>query len=372
MAGASGASGMTGTERPWSHPGGRVFAGLLFDGRTAVAHSVQVRLRPEGLLIEPETGHGQDFWPHASLVSNGPLLAGEPVVVGLKDRPGARLQVDDPTFRDLLLAQAPQLGTKAQRARQRRDVLAVLGVVAALFVIFFVLPVPWARMGATLVPDAAWQAMGERLRPLLATRVCARDEGLAALRILEARLRAGMAAAGMTERQSRIQVAELPMVNAFTLPGGQIVVSSALVRKAGSPEEVAGVIAHEIGHVLARHPEASLIRALGMTGLLSVLTGGSGMAESVMHLVMLKYSRDAEREADRLAMEILRGAEVDPVALARFFERMMKAHGEPPAVLSTHPPGKARMRLFRALSGQWPMRPVLDDRAWKALKRICQ
>ena len=353
---------------------GRIFAGLYFDGRSALAHPVRVRITPQGLILEREGGSGHDIWPYESLVSSGPLIAGEPAVIGLKEKPGARLQVDDPAFRDVLLDLAPQLGARAHRRRQRKEMWTVIGALAAIVVIFFLLPIPWARMGASLLPESFWTSLGERLRPLVAEDICVRAPGMVALKSIEERLRAGMEAEGLSAPAMPIQVARMPMVNAFTLPGGHIVVTSALIDQAQSPEEVAGVMAHELGHALARHPEASSIRTIGLMGLVGVLTGsGDLLAQQVMSLVLLKYSRDDEREADRLAMRILKGARVDPVPLADFFRRLVeREEDEALAVLSTHPPSRERMEYILGQAGRWETVPLLDDVAWRNLRRICR
>ncbi len=370
-----GVAGGPGTGAGGGVPGGDIqaFPAQLFDGRSAQPHNVTVVPALEGLRILDPQGRLLETWLYEDLVSSGPLLPGQPTTVGVRNRSGIRLHVAAPVFGNLLLQRAPQLSGRAHRARLRREVWTTLGVVAALIVVFFLLPIPWARMGAALVPDAFWSGLGEKLRPLLAREVCTDPDGAEALEALRVRLNEGLEAAGYAALQTPVEVGRMSMVNAFTLPGGRIVISSALIREAESPEEVAGVLAHEIGHALARHPEAGVIRGIGLTGLVSVLTGGSVLADQIMKLVMLKYSRNAEREADQLTMEILKGAEVDPAPLAGFFERLIARHGRGGlAVLSTHPPSDERMETFQRLSGQWPTRPVLDEAEWQALRDICR
>src|SRR5690606_26348291 len=105
-----------------------------------------------------------------------------------------------------------------------------------------------------------------------------------------------------------VSVADDPQVNAFAAPGGRIVLLEGLLREAESPDEIAGVLAHEIGHVTERHPTAAALRLLGIQALLTGIFGDGSLASAAAGagglLVALSYSRDDERTADRLAAEL--------------------------------------------------------------------
>lgn len=132
-------------------------------------------------------------------------------------------------------------------------------------------------------------------------------------------------------------------VNAFAFPGGVVVVNTGLIARAGAPDEVAAVLAHELAHVLERH---SLEAALDQVGVLVALgvfvDAGASLLElqAAMSLLDLKFSRDHEREADREGLRMLHQAGLDPAAMGRFFERLAREKGDLPgalALLSTHP-----------------------------------
>lgn len=158
-------------------------------------------------------------------------------------------------------------------------------------------------------------------------------------------------AAGPLPFEVELRVVDDESVNAFALPGGFVTVNIGLLQEAESGEEVAGVLAHELQHALLRHGTRRMLRELGMSAILGLLTGGgdlqtlSGMASN---LIGLSYDRDQESEADARGVELLRKAGIDASGLARFFERLAKSgDAAPPALLSTHPDPGDRARWVR-------------------------
>lgn len=131
-----------------------------------------------------------------------------------------------------------------------------------------------------------------------------------------------------------------PSINAFAVPGGFVVVHTGLVNSAGSAEELAGVLAHEVQHVEQRHALQALLYQLGWAALLTVVLGDPSAATTIVLLQVgnLKFSRDLEAQADALGIETLRKAGIPPEGMAQFFRKMQETGGgAPPAWLSTHP-----------------------------------
>lgn len=169
-------------------------------------------------------------------------------------------------------------------------------------------------------------------------------------------------------------LAERPEINAFAAPGGVVVVNSGLLAQAASAEEVAGVLAHEIAHVELRHSLRQIVRSAGLRVIFGALAGDyDALGGWAAQLGELKFSRDAEREADRRGLERLAEARVDPAGMLRFFETLEKAEaGAPaakvPAVLSTHPATKERIAWLReatATAGGGPLEPIAID--WRVV-----
>ena len=130
-------------------------------------------------------------------------------------------------------------------------------------------------------------------------------------------------------------------LNAFAMPGGVIVVNRGLIAATTRPEELAGVLAHEVQHVELRHSIRGMVKDLGLRGLFAFATGdlsGSLAGEAAVRLASLKFSRDDESQADRAAFDALVAADIDPSGLPAFFAIMSKQGKDAPAAfVSTHP-----------------------------------
>ncbi len=223
---------------------------------------------------------------------------------------------------------------------------------------------------ARYVPVAYEQKIGDLV--LTQTRVQMRliDAGPA----VEAVRTIGQRLVPESRFQYRWFIAERPEINAFAAPGGVVMVFSGLLKAADTPEEVAGVLAHEIAHAELRHGLRGMFKSLGMRALLSVALGdlsGSTLAEAAANLSGLKFSRDAERAADRDGLRRLAAAGVDPHGMTRFFERLAEQEGKSglPALLSTHPATEERLADLQAAVaalGVVKTQPLAFD--WAAVK----
>jgi len=154
-----------------------------------------------------------------------------------------------------------------------------------------------------------------------------------------------------------IKVIDSDEVNAFALPGGFFYVNSGLILRAQEESELAGVMAHEISHVTARHGTKNATKGelMQMATIPLMLLGpvgwaGYGLYEGLniaIPLTYLKFSRDSEREADFLGLQYMYKAGYDPNAFVTFFERIQvdekRRPGTIPKVFSTHPPTPDRI-----------------------------
>lgn len=146
----------------------------------------------------------------------------------------------------------------------------------------------------------------------------------------------------------RITVMQSKQVNAFALPGGNIVVLSGLIDFCDTPEEVAGVLAHEIGHIQERHVLKNITQQVGLAVLTSLIFNDNAavLHDLVNNIIGTGFSRDYEEKADEFASKIMRKANLDPKHLADFLLRMeLKFGGPDPALgfLSTHPANAERI-----------------------------
>lgn len=175
-----------------------------------------------------------------------------------------------------------------------------------------------------------------------------------------------------------VRVVDAPIVNAFALPGGQVVVYTGLIRAAETPEQLAGVLAHEMAHVTRRHGMQRIAQSLGVIAGVQLLFGDvSGVAAVAVELLregaINSYSREQEHEADMDAVRTLAQARVDPAALADFFALLQAKEGKLPSMVSwlgTHPDLARRVRDVRAAAGaqkRGEAEPLLDD--WAEVQR---
>ena len=180
------------------------------------------------------------------------------------------------------------------------------------------------------------------------------------------------------EYDVNVTVFDHEMVNAFAAPGGQVVLLRGLLDAASGADAVAGVLAHEIGHVEARDATRNSLRAAGSAGLLSLVlgdfAGGTIAVVLAEATISASYTRDAEFAADRYALDMLSNAHVSSAGLADFFGLVGEIQGdfELPEYLSTHPDtdGRAeRARDFAAAQDQTS--PVITEAEWQALQNIC-
>jgi Zn-dependent protease with chaperone function len=165
-----------------------------------------------------------------------------------------------------------------------------------------------------------------------------------------------------------VRVVKGSEVNAFAGLGGRVSILDGLVREAESPEEVAGVLAHEIEHVRRRHIIQGVVARLLTLGALQHAFGGNSRFARTM--LDLSFGRSQERAADQGGLERLKTARVGTAGYERFF---LKRSGDSlfPALLSDHPSSADRADLVRSFRGG-PADPVLTDAEWESLRSICR
>ncbi|MCG3111588.1 MAG: M48 family metallopeptidase [Candidatus Manganitrophus sp. SB1] len=167
-------------------------------------------------------------------------------------------------------------------------------------------------------------------------------------------------------------VADDPTINAFAIPGGHVVVFTGLIEAAESPEEVAGILAHEAEHVLQRHSLKGMVHQLGWRVVLALLLGdigGGRFGQAAAQMQILSFGRDQESEADLKGLALLKEAKIDPKGMITFFDRLSKKEGASIALLSTHPASANRAEAIRTEIDRiapWKSEPLPYD--WDAIK----
>lgn len=359
----------------------QAFAGQLFDGETAASHAVGLTLIGGGIEIVDQAAGKVRLWTLSGLEAVDPPLAGHALRLKHSSEPASRLTVPAGPAAEAVLRAAPFLARRINPYRLMRQLAIVAACLVMLAVAGYAVLSFLPQVAADLMPDSWRQRLGNSVEHTLIehNKVCTNADGRDALATLDARLADSIPDAP----RFSVKVVELPVVNAFALPGGRIIVSGKLIAEAKSPEEVAGVLAHELGHVYYRHPEAQFARLMGMQLLLTMATGTSGgnaIGGLAGILAILRYSRAAEAQADAFAERLMTQGGIDPQGLRDFFTRMQKKSGGASHggilsgignMLASHPGTAERIAKIKPLP-PGKARLVLSAQPFHDLKAICK
>ncbi|MDO9384664.1 MAG: M48 family metallopeptidase [Hyphomicrobiaceae bacterium] len=395
---------------PAAQPQPASFDGRMSDGRTAASVPVQVSFTDTGLAMKAPGTPDPVIWSYPSLTTAEPLRkASSDALISSSEMPGATLFVESADFTRTLSQRAAHLSTGALRWQYAKPGLMVTAAIAAIVAAVWLFDLTPARTIAGWLPDPVRVRMGQQVVQSMTKDypTCHTDDGRAALDKLTARL---SAVSGGREKFN-VVVVDWGLLNAFATPGSQIVMTKEIITDAKSPDEVAGVLAHEMGHGLELHPETGLVRAIGMSAALELMSGGNTgtLANVGALLAQLSYTRVAEREADNHAVRILKAATISPKGLADFFQRISKLEGDGEEakkdpekkdetisdeakkdgkdesaasersytsyfntdLLRTHPQSQERAKLIKAQAA-YDATPALSEDEWQALRGICK
>jgi len=276
------------------------------------------------------------------------------------DRGEYVLFIDDVIARDLCLAGAPALyAPQLQRAGREKSsverrfrcgwaVLSGLLVIPVLLIVLLLLKqdvvADWLIQHIPVQQEA-------RIGDMVLSRSRLSMQLIESGPSVEALARIGAKLTTNSPHRYRWFVANQKEINAFAAPGGVVVVNAGLLHAVSSPEELAGVLAHEIAHAELRHSLKGIAKSLGLRALVSLALGdygGTALAEGLKKVTELGFSREAEREADLEGLRRLVAAGIDPQGMVRFFELLEKEQQlTPPEFLSTHPANTERIAALK-------------------------
>lgn len=347
-----------------------------YDGRHAAEREVVVRLNVADLVARERSGAVVARWPYAALYSADFRPAEDgPFRFGAEGFGTARMVVAQPDDYRELLRRAPNAARprKAKFSRPLRRRAAISGGIIATVLLAY-LAAPWLAQPLSHLVTPAWeQRQGETMATLLGNIFgrCEDPAAEAALARLADRLAAGLELPYPIE----VGILDSSAVNAVALPGGRVFFFDGLIQEAQSASEVAGVLAHEIGHVQHRHGVINLLRRSIRGIFVSLLTSGSdrvfnSIVEQSDALLALRNSREMEREADVSAIELLEAAGITGAGFKTFFDRLAGSRDEPGGVmvyLSSHPPSAERAELDFNLEGEQGLTPA----DWQDVRAAC-
>ena len=235
-----------------------------------------------------------------------------------------------------------------------------------------IIPQSWERRIGARLADQIVKTLSQIERRSGSVRSCRSEVAQAALDGLAARLTDNIVPA----LHINIRAVDLKIANALALPGGQILVFRGLLEFVENGDELSGVLAHEVGHMILRHPLEVAFKGASVSILASLIvgdiTGGAAIAGVAGAFLTAAYGQEAERDADVLGITLLNGAGLESRKVARLFERFARKAREKDGLLSlvaSHPLSQERAEYVRdmAQAGQ----PAFDAATWQAIRSMC-
>ena len=345
---------------------------VYFDGRSNRKRDVTLHIAT-GLEIL-EDGAVVGTWPFDAIrrADGPPELLRLLCVAAL---PLARLEIADPAMQRVLVARCPSIDARHERHTWRIAVWSLAAAGSILALVFFGIPLAADRL-APMVPRAVEKRLGEAIDKqvsfVFSGKLCTGAEGRAAFVALVDKVKR---AGGIDEPlDARVISATIP--NAFALPGGKIYLTNGLLQKANNVDEIAGVIAHELGHVRNRDSMRQLIQAGGSSFLVGLLfgdvIGGSAVIFATRSLFNSAYSRDTERGADVAAIKTMHALGRSPKPMGELLIRVTGAEAKTSmGLLASHPLTEERLATMRKADIPDTGADILSAREWAALKNIC-
>lgn len=358
--------------------------GYYLDGQSANRRSAKIYLEAGNLRIDLDDGAVLQ-WPYGDIRQTQGAYAGEQVRLEYGTEPAQVLLIEDlsflTSFHQVLPNRAGAFHNPAKR-RQRFQLTIIAGCASVALLLgtyFWGIPT-LAMIAAPWVPVAWEEKLGDSMIDQVAPEElrCGDPQRLAKLEEL---VKAMLVTQGETKYRFKIYVVNQPIFNALAAPGGHIVIFRGLLDRTENAEELAGVLAHELQHVLKRHVTRSLLEYASTSFLVAAVIGDvSGIVsfgvEAAQMLAQMRFSRQHESEADEAGLQMLLASHIDPAGMIAFFEAVRKEEGRAPSAFSffaSHPQTDVRIARLKSLidASTKSSQKLLPDYSWEDLKKIC-
>src|SRR5229473_4842922 len=347
---------------------------IYFDGMSSRRHLVTLAFN-DGLELQ-EDGHTLAVWSFAD-IRRADSPSGALRVTCLTAPALARLEIRDAAVATKLISRCARLD---ENIPGRHGVAAIVGwslaaTVSIIAIVLFGVPLAADRL-TPLVPDVFERRLGDvadgQVKALFGGKVCDNAAGQRAFAKLVTALREP---AGLdTSVQSAVLATPIP--NAFALPGGRVYLFNGLLAKAENPDEIAGVLAHELGHLKHRDNMRGLIHNGGTSFLIGLLfgdiTGSSALIFASRSLVTNSYTREAEQNADTFAIDVMHRLGRSPKPMGELLFRVTGKEGDHSvSILASHPLTEDRLARMSKEDRPPSGPPLLTAEEWASLKAIC-
>jgi Zn-dependent protease with chaperone function len=350
-------------------------AAMYFDGKTNRKRPVTLRIAGGIEIVEQD--HLVDIWPFGEVrrADGPPNVLRLACVAAL---PLARLEITDEVTKSAILAQCAAIDATAPgRSNTLRIILWSFAAVCSIVgLAMYGIPYAAERL-APLVPYALEKRMGDaadgQIRAVLGGQICTNAEGQAAFTAMVEKIKE----AGELDTPLDAHVLSSDTANAMALPGGRVYLLNGLLQKANSPDEVAAIIAHELGHVKHRDNVRRVIQTGGTSFLFGLLFGdvtGAGAVIFVSRQMLdASHSREAEGGADGFAIDVMHKLGRSPQPMGEFLLRITGEQRKSPlSIFASHPLSEDRLETMKKANRPNTGPAILSDAQWRALKDICK
>ena len=360
-----------------------IWKGSYYDSRSLVPQPVSITIEPTGLTFLPASSTTQ-HWPYSELQQTQGRYSGEEV--RLERGTGLCETLVIPNA-NILLAIHRIAGKEASHfhhpgTRRARVYWTIAAALAAIPIIYgiFTWGVPSLAGPITSSIPISWETqLGQFVQQEFTDEenVCENPELTETMNSIIDTL-----TTTIVDRpyEFHVTVVDSPIVNAMAAPGGYLIVFRGLLQETETPEELAGVLAHEVQHVMLRHGMRLIVQHVSMAFIIAALSGdASGMLsyglQAAQTLQTLSYSREAENQADEQGLALLQTAKINPEGMMSFFEKLGQdeKNASPLRYFSTHPPTIERRRHLEDLASTHSSQyqKFSFGLNWKIIRDLC-
>ena len=357
------------------------YSGHFYDGKSPTKHRVVVVLQSNGIIIKSDDFE-EILWQFDHIKQSPELYSKSFTQLENTELLNQRLVIEDPDFLSVVSEFFPSM--KFNRPAKMLSIkrLAVLGILLLLVLVptfyYFLLP-SFSEIVAEKIPVSFEKKLSAPYLSILVPKesLCNNDRNYKKIEYI---LNTLTSTIPDSEYEFKLYIVKSDVLNAFALPGGYVVIYSALLEKTDRPEQLAGVLSHEIQHITNRHGTEALVKDYTLGIFISAVTNDSGTIETTLgfakYIGLMNYSRESETEADIEGIKMMKSARLDPNGMVEFFEILNKHSGAVPdslQYLSSHPQAKDRIYKLRELSRDTEYEPVnlYSKKEWDEVVKIC-
>ncbi len=362
-----------------------------FDGNSSRVRAVTLDVTDVDLMVTDELGSELARWPLEALRDETHPPSEVELNLSISSDHEARIIVEETDFIKALVQMCPLI-----RKRRKgppgwwKPVAAWTAAVVISVTLFFIYGLPLLSYQiASLVPYETRAKIGEEVEGAIIRQFKSRPKnkseeqkdpvckGKAGQQALEKLLAQFTALSDVDMPPVKVTVIDSKLPNAFAIPGGWVIIMSSLLDIAEDPNALAGILAHEFGHVEHKHPMSLFVTNIGIAALFSValgdVSGGTIIAFLGQHAAGAAYSRDYEQDADNRSISLMRELGYDIAPLIPLFEKLGEKTPDMGilSVFASHPDMDERVKALQE-AGQTGRGKAFTKREWNAIRVMCK